>query len=295
MLHVLAGIAYDPTIRGLLSVGVGVVVLMGSVYLLLATNMGNRLGFLVAATGFFGWMVIMGIVWWIFGIGMKGTDPTWHVIEYNRGDLQGAQLDEARELDLTAVLAEATYEELEELTADDPRAAEDLVNPLLGGGWKLFTPTDPDRGQAEAVVSAEVVGFGSLGISEADDYLVHTGFVIGGKDGLPRDPGRWDRIKTKFDSIVTIKHPPRYAIIQIQRVEEQEAEPGQAPPTPVADETQPIINVIMQRDIGDKRFPSAVVTIGSTIMFAILAWVLHNREKTLLANKAAAAEALAAT
>ena len=44
MLHLLAGIAWDPQIRGFLAVLVGVVVLMGSVYLLLGTNLGARLG-----------------------------------------------------------------------------------------------------------------------------------------------------------------------------------------------------------------------------------------------------------
>ena len=40
MLHLLAGIAWDPQLRGFLAVAVGVVVLMGSVYLLLGTNLG---------------------------------------------------------------------------------------------------------------------------------------------------------------------------------------------------------------------------------------------------------------
>ena len=40
MVHLLAGIAWDPQIRGFLAVAVGVVVLMGSVYLLLVTNLG---------------------------------------------------------------------------------------------------------------------------------------------------------------------------------------------------------------------------------------------------------------
>ena len=51
--HTLAGISWDPEIRGILIVAVGAAVLMGSVYLLLATNLGNRLGFMVALAGFF--------------------------------------------------------------------------------------------------------------------------------------------------------------------------------------------------------------------------------------------------
>ena len=42
MIHLLAGIAWDPQIRGFLAVLVGVVVLMGSIYLLLSTNIGAR-------------------------------------------------------------------------------------------------------------------------------------------------------------------------------------------------------------------------------------------------------------
>ena len=38
----------------------GVVVLMGSVYMILATNIGSRLSFLVTLTGLMGWMVLMG-------------------------------------------------------------------------------------------------------------------------------------------------------------------------------------------------------------------------------------------
>lgn len=37
---VFAGISWDPGIRGILTVAVGVAVLMGSVYILLATNTG---------------------------------------------------------------------------------------------------------------------------------------------------------------------------------------------------------------------------------------------------------------
>ena len=62
-------LAWDPTIRGVLVVVTAVVVLSGSVYLLLATNTGARLGFLIAAAGLFGWMTIMGVVWWLYGIG----------------------------------------------------------------------------------------------------------------------------------------------------------------------------------------------------------------------------------
>ena len=60
-----AGIAWDPHIRGALAVMVGVAVLCGSIYLLLGTNLGARLGLLVALAGLAGWLVIITLIWWI--------------------------------------------------------------------------------------------------------------------------------------------------------------------------------------------------------------------------------------
>ena len=62
---------------------VGSAVLMGSVWLILTTNVGSRVGTLNAVAGFFGWMAIMGFVWWIYGIGMVGEAPSWQVVEVN--------------------------------------------------------------------------------------------------------------------------------------------------------------------------------------------------------------------
>ena len=81
LIHTLAGIGWEPTIRGYLTVALGSAVLMGSVWLLLATNLGHRLASLVAAVGFFGWMAIMGIIWWIYGIGYLGEAQSWQIVE----------------------------------------------------------------------------------------------------------------------------------------------------------------------------------------------------------------------
>lgn len=294
-LNVLAGIAWDPTIRGLLSVATGVVVLMGSVYLLLATNTGHRLGFLLALTGFFGWMAIMGVVWWIFGIGMQGEAPSWKVVEYNAGELDEAITERATELDLS-VLPQADgapdYDRLADLGEEDPEALAEVEERLeeVTDGWRFMPASDPSRGEAEATVSAQLPECATcnFGIDEASDYLVLGAFETGGKEGLPEDPNRWDRIKTEVVSALTIKNPPRYAIVQVQKVIEQEPEPGQAPPTPEVDPEEPVISVVLLRDIGDRRFPAAMITIGSSLIFGLLCWVLHQRERILEANLARA-------
>ena len=73
MRHLLA-IGWEPELRGILIVIIAVVMLCGSVYLILGTNIGARLGFLVAFAALAGWMFIMGAIWWTYGIGLLGPE-----------------------------------------------------------------------------------------------------------------------------------------------------------------------------------------------------------------------------
>ena len=60
-----------------LTVILAIVTLCGSVYLILATNLGARLGILIALAGLSGWIMLMGLIWMIYGIGLKGPEPSW--------------------------------------------------------------------------------------------------------------------------------------------------------------------------------------------------------------------------
>ena len=76
----LLAIGWEPELRGLLTVIIAVVILCGSVYGIMATNLGSRLAFLVTLAGLAGWMMLMGAVWMIYGIGLRGPDPTWQPV-----------------------------------------------------------------------------------------------------------------------------------------------------------------------------------------------------------------------
>ncbi len=122
----MGALKWNPQIRGALYVIIAMVVLPGSVYLLLATNMGSRLGFLLAVAGFCGWMVILSAVWWIYGIGYVGQSPTWKAQETIIGDV-----------------------------------AEASRNPEAAGypdDWEELEITNPEVADAMAVVEAEIVG-----------------------------------------------------------------------------------------------------------------------------------------
>ncbi|HEX8582499.1 MAG TPA: hypothetical protein VF640_09220 [Acidimicrobiales bacterium] len=236
-----AGISFDPTIRGILVVGVGLLILCGSVYLLLATNLGSRLGMLVALAGLFGWMTLMGIVWWIYGIGMVGPSPTWDVVEVNYDDLSVAQLDEARALD----------------------------------EWDEIPESAPTRGEAQAAADAFVGPEGRAIFQSTAEYVTVDAFETGGE--------------TYF---FTLRHKPHYALVRLQGVIEQpEPEVGEAPPPPEADPDKPVVSVIMERNLGHRRLPPALVTVIFGTLFGITCNVLHRRDKLVAENRARAAAA----
>jgi hypothetical protein len=81
----LANFEWNIFIRGMLFPAIMFMILVGSSYAIMATNMGNRLGFLVAAAGLAGWMCLMSIAWMLYGIGLRGKDPTWHVTDVITG------------------------------------------------------------------------------------------------------------------------------------------------------------------------------------------------------------------
>lgn len=279
LVHTLAGIAWDPQIRGFLATAVGVVVLMGSVYLLLLTNVGARLGVLLAGAAFFGWMTIMGGVWWVYGtIGMIGEVNHWEVTETVYPSLESAGLEEARDLD-TGGLPPA--EELNDLTADELAAQRDELEAGLDD-WRILPESDRSFGEAKAAVDEHFIEHpdAALGIESPEDYIALYSFERGGKERLPEDPSRLDRILTKLKTtFVEVTHPPHHALIQVQPVIEQEAQPGEPPPTPKADEAAPVVSVIMERDLGSRRLPGAMLTLFSGILFAVFCVQLHKRDQ----------------
>ena len=82
-MSILAAIAFDPAIRGVLVVATGVGVLIGSIYLIVSTNVGFRQGLLITVAALSGWCMTMGAVWTIYGIGLRGEDPSWIDLEVN--------------------------------------------------------------------------------------------------------------------------------------------------------------------------------------------------------------------
>ena len=240
-------LTWNPQVRGGLYVLIAVLVLCGSGTLILSTNLGGRMGFQVSAAGLMGFMVLIGVVWWVYGIGPVGESPTWVPRFTVQGDLSQAGGD---------------------ILSDFPRE------------WKELELTDPAVADAIPVADAELTGGeGGGGVFESPaDYLPVAALEKGGETYGPFGIFNFRPFN--------IFHRAHYLIIQVQPVIPQEAVPGAAPPRPQADPNAPPAAVVMVRDLGSLRLNPAVFTIASALLCGLLVYQLHTRDKELMALRA---------
>lgn len=282
--QLLAALAWDPQIRGALIVVVAFVILPGSVYLLLSTNTGAKLGFLLAAAGFTGWMAVMGWVWVAYGIGIKGDPPTWHVEEVVSGDI--AEVGTSEE----AAGFPQGWRKLE--------GGDSILGDARATAEKVLAPVDeaPEEGAEEEVAAPVKPVFES-----AEDYVLVAGYARGGENywipgGLLASESRVGNPgKNPLSKLVErLKrgpfHAPHYAVIQVAPVIEQPLLGG-PPPKPAPDPTEPRTSVVMVRDLGNLRFPSMMVAVSMSILFGLIANALHRRDKEAMAGRTAPATA----
>lgn len=285
----LAGIAWDPQIRGILAVLTGVVVLMGSVYLLLATNLAARLGILLALAGVFAWLTIHGTVWWLYppGTGPAGRPPAWEVQEIVYGDLSSSMLDKAHGIDTSALPGHA---EVDELTPEEVAELSDENSEALAG-WQLLSASDAARGEAQTAVDT-VLGEGVVpGLEDATSRVFTYTFETGGKPERKSD-SVFDRVANRVTNTLRLTHPPHYAIVEMKpAVAQGEPSPGEPAATPEADEQAQTISVVLERDIGQRRVPAALITLGSGTIFGLLCVMMHKRDQRVGEHRSAPATA----
>jgi hypothetical protein len=263
----LLAVNWEWELRGTLIVIISVAVLCGSIYLILGTNMGARLGFLVAFAGLAGWMFLMGAIWWSYGKGLLGPDSSWKPVAGETVIRDSALLHEVG-------VIRVPYTP----TGDAPADAAAVSTQLVEDGWTKLDPALPSFQQAG---SGGTVFMEESGALKAGEFAVVNVYDKGGQ----RHPTFWD---DRIDFLAFF-HDPHYALVEVAPLVPQRTEPGRAPARPVIDSTRSHEYVYMIRDLGSKRKPAAIITIASLIIFLILCWLLHRRDRYVGENRAAKA------
>ena len=240
----------------MLIVIISVVTLCGSIYLILATNLGARLGFLVTVTGLVGWLALMGVIWMIYGIGLKGPEPSWEAIP-GRTVLQSTD----------ALYRAGVFESRVDVPdgASFAEQAELVAEHFSAEGWVPLEEADPGFGQASAS-AAELLE--ETDTFAAGEFRAVNVFDTGGE--------RYPMIGS-FD-LLAFRHRPHYAVVEVAPLVPTRTEPGRAPAPALIDETRQHQYVYMIRDLGARRQPAAVLTFGAGLIFLVLCWLLHRRD-----------------
>lgn len=249
-----------PTILGVLVVVAAVVLFCGSVYLLLGTNLGARLGFLVAFTGLMGFLVILSLLWCTTASPLntlKGRIPQWKVQQVV-GNLDKADNEQAR------TIADKANKVTEASEAANVKAAVDAA--LV---TKVPLPT--------LEVAPEDNRFAKF--EDVTKYQILETFEVGGSD-----PQFWKG---------QITHTEEVAVVQFCEVAEAPADRafGLPPLPPECADGGETGYVVLTRDLGSLRMPPFVAFVAFSILFVLGLLMLHWRERDEHEAEAAAQQA----
>jgi hypothetical protein len=232
---------WDPTIIGILAPLSGVFLFCGSCYLLLATNLGARLGFLVAATALTGFMVLLSTLWLTTSTPLespKGRAASWHVKEVVK-QTSDSKIGAVRDLGTDA----------------KPAATSDAttIRSFLDSAFVKVTPA----------FGVEPPNQPFARFDQASKYLTDnpsqhlTTYITGGRDHL------------------YFWHTPEYAIVNFCTAVVPDVPFGAKPPLPTCDASDTHQVAVLQYDFGSTRLPPVCYLVGSIVLFVLSLLGLH--------------------
>ena len=239
----LLAVNWEWELRGILIVIIAVVVLCGSVYLILGTNMGARLGFLVAFAGLAGWMFLMGAIWWTYGKGLLGPEASrgsrWpdKTIIRDAGSprrRRRARRDRRRSPD--------------DPTADAARVSRPSCRTTAGRKLDSALPAFQQAGSPATVLHGGVRGVRGRRVHRRQR-------VRQGRRAVAHASadGRID--------FLAFWHKPHYALVEVAPLVPQRTEPGRAPARAVIDTEPPArVRVHDPRPRARSACPPAIIT-----------------------------------
>ncbi len=242
-----------PTILGFLVVIFAILLFMGSIYLLLSTNVGVRVGFLVVFTSLMGFMVVLTSLWLVTASPLntlKGRIPSWKPVEQT-ANLQQAKTQEVRDI-------QAQGRKVNAIEASNVKAA-----------------ADENLIQVQALPSeAQVAQQAFARFQAVTEYKVLNTYEIGGSKPNPLN--------------LELSHTPLYAVIEYcEVVDPTTLVPfGIAPPPAECKAGSDKSGfLVLKRDLGSLRVPPFVAWISSILLFILGLLLLHWREKDEQAAK----------
>ena len=255
------GNLWNPTIIGVLTVLCAVGLFCGSTYLLLGTNLGGRLGFLVAAAGLSGFLVLLTSLWLTTpgsATGNSDLDPphgnsaSWKVVE------------------IVSTPAQSKIPAVRELPTKGRPGTPGLLTQVKPAIDAAVVATTPVAGSTPAPQP-----FATLGISSSTDYILT---FPGSKSYQYIDKTEnffWHRTRYAAMEFCFARKDATGALVN-------------GPKGPVCDALKPTHWSILKYDYGSVRKPVVFYWLFSLMFFGLSLLGLHWWETDDRARKRAA-------
>jgi hypothetical protein len=273
-MHLLGVVTWDPQLRGALILLTGVLVLPGSVLLLLSTNLGLRLGVLIAAGGLAGLLLLLNIIWLMAPlgtgpIGYKGSASGWVIKEIVQGDL-------------------AQHSGVHAVTGQPGKPSTQFPNgwTFLPAGSSLLASAAPaaDTALIPTPAGSKPAAFPAP-FTTTQDYVGVGAWTKGGHNYLVNLFGYKIYWRIRHHTIF-LKHQPHYVVIRVQPSLPSITLAGAAATLPAPDATKPVYSVVMLRDVGSLRLPPILLGFGALVVFAVTVEKLHSRDREIARRRA---------
>lgn len=254
-----------PTILGVLVVIAAVALFIGTPYLLLATNLGARLGFLITVACLSGLMVLVSLLWLTNPSPvntLKGRIPAWVAVEkLESGDAARSKIGAVSEI------------------VQNGREASDadVTNLKAAVDFNLIVTKNDQTGEILSGADGKFAEY-----TNATDYIVTDNKLTGGG-------GLFSQVNVDFGGswpwVHVSLHKPLYAAVTVCKVASETAPEevpfGQAPPEPKCSTTDPKQILVLERDLGSLRVPPFVGLLAFGLLFGLSLLSLHWRERDL--------------
>lgn len=245
-----------PTFIGWGVVIAGVVLFCGSVYLLLTTNIGARLGFLVAGAGLAGFMVVLTFLWMTTAYPLntiKGVPPRWDVVEIS-SDVANAKTTAVRAIQNNAPVPPSEQ-------ANIKAAVDEALVAKKKEGKVEPKPLAP--------VVTDWLKSSGYSIAESTDYVVASG-PNGGAFVYETETTKPNPLSFEF------RHKSQFAVLAIcptDKLKAKAEKPEFACDTSTG--APPVQFVVLERNLGSLRVPPVAAFIVWTATFGLFLLFLY--------------------
>ena len=211
----------------------------------------------------------MGAVWWTYGKGLLGPAASWQPVAENTVVQDSASLYDT-DIDHDGAIDESGL--------TPAQVSQKVDDQLVDRGWTKLLPSVPAYQQAGAAATTMLEETGAF---QAGEFQVVEVFEKGGE----RSPQPFGGEPTSSRSGTSrTSRSSRW-----HRWSPSAPNPDERRPSPSSTPTRPHQYVLMVRDLGALRQPAGFITVGSLIVFLVLCYLLHSRDRVVAENKAAKA------